>query len=159
MTASIPPGGDTSELSDDWFIIDDGDYYRAPIISDVYTQIVRVYLGGMGRLPDSLGFLWWLVEIETGRYDFKKLANDFVYSTEFNNLADINADGQVNNHEFVTHMYEGVFGREPDQGGYNYWMGELNSGASDQGDVLLNMTQSDEYIDQTFEVVNDYLFF
>lgn len=124
------------------------------------AQAYRLYLGGMGRIPDKAGFDWWsgYSIFEGGAEWLKTMSDGFVYSSEFKSYADMNADGEVSNHEFVTHMYENVFEREPDRGGYNYWIGELDSGASDQGDVLMQMTQSNEYIDQTLEVVAAYLF-
>ncbi len=164
MTASNPDGSPVTpipayiESPDDYNWDNDiriPDEYRT--VSAEEAQMYRLYLGGMGRLPDGGGWLWWTYEMYHGD-GLKGMADGFVFSPEFKSYADINADGQVSNHEFVTHMYEEVFDREPDQGGYNYWMGELNSGASDQGDVLMQMTQSNEYIDQTLEIVAAYLF-
>lgn len=135
--------------------IDTGDGYY---ITADNAQLYRAYMGAMGRLPDSGGFNWWANEIEQGRHDLFTMSDGFVNSSEFKGYADSNYDGYISNHEFITHMYEGVFGRAPDQGGYEYWIDQLNSGASDQGDVLVYMTQSNEYIDQTLETVADYLF-
>jgi len=122
------------------------------------AQLYRAYMGAMGRLPDADGFNWWANQIETGRKDLSAMADGFIASPEFKGYADTNHNGYISNHEFVSHMYEGVFGRSPDQGGYDYWMSELNSGASDQAEVLVYMTQSNEYIDQTLDTVADYLF-
>lgn len=122
------------------------------------AQLYRAYMGAMGRLPDWGGFNWWAYEIKQGENDLFTMADGFIRSSEFKELADSNYDNYISNHEFISHMYEGVFGRAPDQGGYEYWMDELNSGESDQAEVLIYMTQSNEYIDQTLEVVADYLF-
>lgn len=122
------------------------------------AQLYRAYMGAMGRLPDSGGFNWWANEIELGRHNLFTMSDGFISSSEFKGYADSNYDGYISDHEFITHMYEGVFGRAPDQGGYEYWIDQLNSGASDQGEVLVYMTQSNEYIDQTLETVADYLF-
>lgn len=152
----IPPfidSVDDYKWDDDIWVPDE---YRSVAAED--AQMYRLYLGGMGHIPDSEGFLWWSYEVRFGESGLKGMADGFVYSSEFKSYADMNADGEVSNHEFVTHMYENVFEREPDRGGYNYWIGELDSGASDQGDVLMQMTQSNEYIDQTLEVVAAYLF-
>ena len=63
----------------------------------------------------------------------------------------------IDNGEFVTHMYVNVFGREPDDGGFNFWFGELNSGRRTQTDVLVDMTQSNEFVQLTINAVVDYL--
>ena len=54
-------------------------------------------------------------------------------------------------------MYVNVFGREPDQGGFDFWFGELDSGNRNQTDVLVDMTQSNEYVELTLNAVVDYL--
>jgi len=136
--------------------IDTGDGWLYIAAED--AQLYRAYMGAMGRIPDAEGFNWWANEIEWGRENLFSMADGFINSAEFKDYADTNFDNFISNHEFVTHMYEGVFGREPDQGGYNYWMGELNAGTTDQGEVLIEMTQSNEYIDQTLEAVAEYLF-
>ncbi len=128
------------------------------IIDAEEAQLYRAYAGAMGRTPDEAGYNWWLGEIEAGRRDLNSMAGGFVDSKEFKKLSDTNADGIVSNAEFVTHMYEGVFGREPDQGGFDYWMGELDSGNHSQSSALVAMTQSDEYVQQTYLTVADMLF-
>ena len=136
--------------------IDTGDGWLYIAAED--AQLYRAYMGAMGRIPDAGGFNWWANEIEWGREDLFSMADGFINSTEFKGYADTNYDGKISNDEFITHMYEGVFGRTADVGGYNYWLSELSTGASDQGEVLIYMTQSNEYVDQTLEAVADYLF-
>ena len=129
--------------------IDTGDQQ---LITAEDAQLYRSYLGAMGRLPDIGGFNWWANEIDEGRHSLDTMAAGFINSSEFKGYADSDHNGYISNHEFISHMYEDVFGRWPDQEGYDYWMAELNSGSSDQAEVFIDMTQSNEYIDQTLEI-------
>ncbi len=128
------------------------------VIDAEEAQLYRAYAGAMGRTPDEAGYNWWLGEIEAGRQDLNSMAGGFVHSDEFKDLADSNDDGAISNAEFVTHMYEGVFGREPDQAGFDYWVGELDSGRYSQAAALVDMTQSNEYVEKTYLTVADMLF-
>ena len=65
----------------------------------------------------------------------------------------------------MNHMYKGVFGREPDEGGFNWWMEQLRNGfhGKDAGyrsqvQALVDMTQSNEYVELTAKRVVDYLY-
>lgn len=127
-------------------------------VSVAEAQLFRTYFGSLLRLPDDGGFNWWLGEIEAGRHDLRSMAEGFLWSPEF--LGYVNApDGNsIANDVFLTHMYQGVFGRSPDGDGYNWWLNELQTGNRSQVDVLVDMTQSNEYVELTKLEAADYLF-
>ena len=54
-------------------------------------------------------------------------------------------------------MYRVVFGRDPDTEGLAFWRAELDSGSLTQGQVLCDMTQSNEFAEITINPVVDYL--
>lgn len=151
---------DDVQLWDDDGALWDAQIKRADgdVIEAEEAQLYRAYSGAMGRLPDEDGYNWWLGEIEAGRRDLNSMAAGFVGSDEFKGLSDANDDGVVSNAEFVTHMYEGVFERAPDQAGFDYWVGELDSERYSQSEALVAMTQSDEYVQKTYVAVADMLF-
>jgi len=62
----------------------------------------------------------------------------------------------VSSGEFINHMYRNVFGREPDIGGYNFWKAEIDSRRRSMPDVLVEMTQSNEYVRLTLDSVVAY---
>ena len=45
---------------------------------------------------------------------------------------------------YVETLYTNVLGRDYDQSGYNYWLGQLNSGAETRYEVLLGFSESSE---------------
>lgn len=157
-TATGDPIPDATLIDTDDFFWDaeiqtsDGD-----VISATEAQVFRTYLGGLGRTPDSEGYDWWLNEILEGRHDLDSMAAGFVFSDEFQSIADTNRDDITDNLEFIDHIYLNVFGRQPDEGGLFFWLGELRSGTRTQANVLVDMTQSNEYVEQTLIAVVDYL--
>ena len=67
-----------------------------------------------------------------------------ISNTTASNIFDEHLWRDSNNQEFVSHLYEEVLQREPDSIGMNYWLGQLNSGAETQHEVLLGFSQSAE---------------
>ena len=112
----------------------------------------------MQRTPDDGGYNWWLNEIEQGRHTLRSMAAGFIWSEEFLGYVDAKDGNSILNDDFLTHMYKAVFGREPDGEGYNWWLNELDSGKRTQTDVLVDMTQSNEYVEITLLGVVDYLY-
>lgn len=143
----------------------DGGLYSADILvdgTDLVTaeeaQLYRSYYGAMGRMPDKGGYDWWLGEIQAGRHTLESMAGGFIWSDEFKGYADTDDNGSISNGELISHMYNGVFGREPDEGGYNWWVEQLDSGAKTQAGAFIEMTQSNEFVEITLIAVADFEF-
>ena len=130
---------------------DDGD-----IISTESAQIFRLYMGGLGRIPDEGGFYWWQGNVDDGSFSLAEVADRFVDSEEFKEIADSNSDSLISNEEFMTHMYLNVFGREPDADGLAWWLEQLSSDEYSQGTAFSGMVQSDEYVEQTVQTVSEW---
>ena len=123
------------------------------------SQTYRSYYGALGRLPDEGGYNWWLGEIEAGRHTLNSMAAGFIDSSEFKTLSDSDNSGVISNEEFILHMYNGVFGRDPDAGGLAWWVGQLDTEAKTQPDAFISMTQSNEYVELTVGTVADMMFY
>jgi len=128
------------------------------IISSSDAQLYRSYFGALGRLPDRDGFEWWSQQIQSGKHTLGSMASGFINSNEFMSLADSNMDGRVNNEELISHIYTGLFGRLPDQAGFDWWVNQLNTGAKDQSTAFVEMTQSNEYAQLTLVAVSEFDF-
>jgi parallel beta-helix repeat protein len=104
----------------------------------VEAFVTRFYQLCLGRDPDAEGLSGWannlLNQIQTGA----DVANGFIYSREFINK-------NTSNDEYLTILYKAFFNRNPDQGGWDLWLAELNSGI-DRGDVLNGFLGSQEFI-------------
>lgn len=163
-TGGDDAAGDDTGAHGGFIIDDDRNYWDADVglgngstISAADAQLFRVYYGALGRLPDPGGFAWWANEIAQGRRDLNSMAAGFLHSPEFRSLVDADGDGELAHDEVLTHMYVTVFGREPDADGYAWWMEELASGRRTLVDLLVRMTQSNEYVELTLQALAAYL--
>jgi hypothetical protein len=146
-----------------WLQDDDENYWDASIVTSAgdiippsQAQVFRTYLGGLGRLPGESGFEFWLGKVDEGA-PLTSIAKGFVSAPEFVAKADSDGDGALSNSEFLTHMYVNVFQREPDNEGYLWWLGQLDDGHKNSDLVLVEMTQSNEYVELTLVAAADYL--
>ena len=101
--------------------------------------VTRLYAAYFLRRPDYGGLQFWLAQYRAGA-SLNAISNNFAASQEFTNRY-----GQLNNHDFVVLVYKNVLGRQPDQGGLDFWTGQLDSGAMTRGQVMLAFSESSEY--------------
>ncbi len=130
--------------------LNNGDTNIALLYSDLLTDyqlaqmgfIGRVYKAVMMRDAEAGGAAHYRKRLNTG---LSRLAvvTGFVNSNEFQNRY-----GSLSNGEFVELVYRNVMNRQADAGGYNYWLGRLDSGASSRADMMLGFVESNEYINR-----------
>ncbi len=116
------------------------------------AQLYRAYLGIMGRTPDKAGFDWWADQLQQG-LSLRDMTAGFYASSEFSSRADTNHDLHISSEELLDELYGNTFGRSPDLSGYNWWLNELYSEVRTPDEVMLDFTQSDEYIDASLQIV------
>lgn len=98
----------------------------------------RLYRAAFGRNPDSSGLDFWIAKRWAGT-SAVAIANHFATTSEFTS-----AYGTLSNDDFVTRIYQNVFGRDPDPSGRTYWTNRLNSGTG-RGLVLYELSNSSEF--------------
>ncbi len=108
----------------------------------VRGSIERLYGAVFGRSPDQAGFDYW-VGVYVGGTPLRSIATEFMVSPEWTSTY-----GSLDNAEFVRVIYANVLGREPDQAGYDYWLGLVNGGLS-RTNLLLGFSESPEYVTAT----------
>jgi hypothetical protein len=79
----------------------------------------------------------WAEGLIGGSFSVADMAYGFFFSEEFLNR-------NLSNEEFAAVLYRGMFGREPDPGGYSAWVNALNGGANRQ-DVIAGFLNSPEF--------------
>jgi len=103
----------------------------------------RVYKAAFARDPmagDKAGLGYWISNIDKGM-DMIEVAARFIDSPEFRGLYGQNPS----NADFLTKVYTNVLGRTPDQGGYNWWLNELNNNPTKtKAKVLADFAESGE---------------
>ena len=108
-------------------------------ISGIAGQAYRVYQAAFNRTPDNGGLKYW-IGLMDGGYTLAGVASGFIASAEFKTLYGSNPTNEL----FVSKLYDNVLHRAPDTGGYNYWVGLLNTKKIDSISALINFSESPE---------------
>lgn len=106
----------------------------------------RLYRAAYLRNPDSDGLAYWVGKRWAGTSPVW-IADYFTASSEFRGRY-----GSLTNDQFVTRIYQNVFGRAPDPSGRTYWVNKLDGGTS-RGQALYEWSNSSEYRRKTDTVV------
>ena len=106
--------------------------------------IAGLYRYILGRGPDVSGYNYWVGRYNSGM-GAKAIANSFMQSSEFGGVVNAAVPGNSNGiSAFLTALYEGILGREPDTSGEQYWAGEINTGYP-TANVELSFTMGTEF--------------
>ena len=87
------------------------------------------------RLPDPDGLRYWISNFTSGKDDERVVASSFLASAEFKQRYGEN----VSNESYVDTLYKNILGRDYDQAGYSYWLGNLNNGVETRYELLLRL--------------------
>ena len=90
--------------------------------------VTLVYQNVLGRDPDSGGLSYWTGMLDSSAKTRGQVMVGFSESTEYQEL--------MASSIYTTMTYIGLLRRAPDQGGFDYWTGVLDAGAS--GTALIN---------------------
>lgn len=120
------------------------------LYQDAIGKTYRIYQATLDREPDQQGFEYWTDELSSGK-SVSDVISSFLSSPEFTAKY-----GNTTNGEFVTLLYQNVLDRDPDQGGYDYWVGELDNGTS-RDDVVVGFAESPEFKEALAPSLNDYM--
>lgn len=115
---------------------------------DVGGTIYRLYQAAFDRTPDAVGVGFWMKRMEDGA-NLVDIAQGFIDSTEY--VAKYGAN--PTNADLVTKYYANILGRAPDQGGFDYWVGLLDSKRATTAQVLEAISDSKENFDGVAPVI------
>ncbi len=85
-----------------------------------YTQIVRLYVSVLDRVPDSAGLKYWADALADGM-PLENIVRDFLQTPE----AQATYPDNASTDDFVASFYQAVFNREPDAAGLQFWTDAL----------------------------------
>lgn len=109
--------------------IDHGDEYFGNIIRPAYNKF-------LGREADASGLQYWIGQMRQGLTD-EQLEAGFIGAPEYYQFT-----GNTNV-LWIRAMYQNLLGRQPDQGGENFWLSRLGQGAS-RASIALGFAASPE---------------
>ncbi|MDQ3294640.1 MAG: PQQ-dependent sugar dehydrogenase, partial [Actinomycetota bacterium] len=102
-------------------------------------QLIRAYRTAYARGADLGGLQYWLSRRAPGSGSFRQSAfAAFLAGPEF-----AQKYGGTTDREFVRRIYVNALGREPDQGGLDYWTGRV--AAVGRGEVIFQIGESPEH--------------
>ncbi len=105
---------------------------------DVGDFISRCYEVALGREADEAGYNYWVESLINGQACGAQVGFGFIFSEEYLNK-------NRTNEEFVKDMYAMYFGREADEGGFNYWVEQLNNSTATREDIMAGFANSEEF--------------
>jgi Ca2+-binding RTX toxin-like protein len=100
-------------------------------------QITDLYVAYFNRGPDAEGFDYWFHEIYTAAKSLRGIAEDFAWSNEYQSMY----PSTLTNRQFVEQIYQNLFDRKPDQGGWDYWSGRLDTGSVHRSGFILDVIE------------------
>jgi len=118
------------------------EFAKAPEFISLYGSltneefITQMYVNVYERQPDAGGLAYW-----TGMLDSESLTRGQVM-VEFSSAPEYLSKSA--NQVYVTMTYMGLVRRAPDQGGFDYWVGVMDAGASGL-DLIQSFLDSAEY--------------
>lgn len=106
------------------------------VLDSAQAEVARLYTV-FDRMPETGGLQYWIDKLAAGT-TFQTIANTFSQSSEF--AQRYNA---VDNTGFAQQLYSTILHRNGDQGGIDYWKGQLDQGMS-RGTAMVQFTNSTE---------------
>ncbi|WP_296952137.1 DUF4214 domain-containing protein [uncultured Massilia sp.] len=98
------------------------------------ATVTAFYLAYYGRPADPAGLAFWSQALEDSDGDFSAIVDAFSTSTEATDHF-----GTGTPAERVTAIYQQLFSRAPDQAGLDYWLGALEKGNVNLGDIAIQI--------------------
>ena len=98
--------------------------------------VLRNYTETLGRPGETAGVEDWSHRINKGEMTPKDVAESFLHSQEFINKG-------LNDEEYIKVLYRTFLGREYDEGGLKYWMGEISTRGRDG--IISGFSDSQEF--------------
>ena len=108
-----------------------------------YAFVERMYTTALNRESDKQGKNYWAGELANFRVTGEQVGVLFFLSEEMYGLG-------LSDTEFVTRLYKTFMDRDPEEGGFNYWVGYLAGGASREGAVL-GFARSEEFVNKCID--------
>ena len=110
---------------------------KAKATGTVDDFVERCYTVTLGRGSDPDGFADWKGQLLNGKAVGVHVAYGFLFSPEYTKK-------NKSNKEYVTDLYMLFMGREPDEDGFNDWVGQLEAGKS-RVEVFAGFANSQEF--------------
>jgi len=108
----------------------------AAAFTSLAHPLLRLYIGGLGRMPTGEAFAYRLWQLRTGRTSLRAIGEEVARS--------ITAGQSLTEAQLVERVIRQVMRWEPDPDSVAYWAGRIEAGELTRGDVVRAYTESAE---------------
>lgn len=112
-------------------------------------QAYRLYQAAFDRTPDAGGVGFWMSAMEHG-VSLTAIADGFINSAEYRTAYGTG----LSHRDLVTKYYDNILHRAPEQGGLDFWTGQLDKGTPGAA-VLAAISESPENISGTAAIIGN----
>ncbi|MEM6942486.1 MAG: DUF4214 domain-containing protein, partial [Pseudomonadota bacterium] len=134
------------EVSEGTLLVDIMDF-------ECVDYVYRMYDAAFGRRPDEPGLRFWAELIDDGSVGKLDLPGFFIDSEEYRGLYGTDPSPQ----EQVTALYNNALRREPEGAGFDYWVGQLQTGELSDEAILFFFAESEENVLRNQPFIEDGL--
>jgi hypothetical protein len=118
---------------------------------EVGGSCYRIYKAAFNRTPDEGGLGYWIGQMDLGK-TLVEVSAGFIDSDEFKASYGTNPT----NGEFLTKVYNNVLGRDPDSGGYDWWVDQLANNPEKTWDkVMADFSEGTENQANVLELIGN----
>ena len=118
---------------------------------EVGGSCYRIYKAAFNRTPDEGGLGYWIGQMDLGK-TLVEVSAGFIDSDEFRASYGTNPS----NGEFLTKVYNNVLGRDPDSGGYDWWVDQLANNPEKTWDkVMADFSEGTENQANVIELIGN----
>ena len=100
----------------------------------------RLYTECLGRDPETDGLNYWSLSLTNQERTGSQAAKEFFYCPEFK-------DKNLGDEEYINRLYKTFMGRNPDDDGKNYWLGQLGNGTMNRDQIFDFFSTCEEFTD------------
>lgn len=104
-----------------------------------HADLLRLYRAFFDRAPEATGAQYWIDQYNNGA-SFDDIAWSFANGAEFQSRY-----GATSDRQFLTIVYQNVLGRAYDQTGFDYWLGQIQTGELTRSGVVRWISASAEF--------------
>ena len=118
---------------------------------EVGGSCYRIYKAAFNRTPDEGGLGYWIGQMDLGK-TLVEVSAGFIDSDEFR----ASYGASPSNGEFLTKVYNNVLGRDPDSGGYDWWVDQLANNPEKTWDkVMADFSEGTENQANVIELIGN----
>ena len=120
-------------------------------VGEIGGSCYRIYKAAFNRTPDEGGLGYWIGQMDLGK-TLVEVSAGFIDSDEFRASYGTNPS----NGEFLTKVYNNVLGRDPDSGGYDWWVDQLANNPEKTWDkVMADFSEGTENQANVLELIGN----